>query len=492
MYTSGSTGRPKGVSVTHQGVVRLLQGVSYVALTAGEIFLQLAPISFDASTFEIWACLLHGARLAIMPPSLVSLEDIGQAIERYRVTTLWLTAGLFHLMVEQRLQALTPVRQLLAGGDVLSVPHVLKYLREPGTHRLINGYGPTENTTFTCCYVMSDPSLPANTVPIGRPIANTRVYILNRALQPVPIGVAGDLYIGGDGLARSYLARPALTAEMFIPDPHSAEAGSYLYKTGDLARFLPDGNLEFLGRVDHQVKIRGFRIEPDEIASVLAAHPRVHETVVTVRGDETGDKRLVAYVVPHAQPEEGMATHDAAPGAQDIIALLRAYLQVELPDYMMPSAFVLLEALPLTPNGKVDRQSLPDPDSFHTQREVASAMPQTAVEQQLTAIWQDVLNLDQVGVYENFFDLGGHSLLLVQIRSKVHDLYGRAPSMLAMFRYPTIHDLAKHLSQEGDEGPAAEPIATQGSDARKASLDQQRKQRQRRLRRQQHRAADRR
>jgi aspartate racemase len=272
-------------------------------------------------------------------PHTPSLEELGQVIQQYQITTLWLTAGLFHLMVDERLEDLKPLRQLLAGGDVLSVPHVQKFLQKIGDCKLINGYGPTENTTFTCCYPITEPDQLGNSVPIGRPITNTQVYLLDSHLQPVPIGVPGELYIGGDGLARGYLNRPDLTEEKFLQNPFSDEPGTRLYKTNDLARYLPNGNIEFLGRIDNQVKIRGFRIELGEIEAVLAQHPTVKEAVVTARKDISGNKSLVAYIVSH---QEQASTIDE----------LRRFLKQKLPDYMVPGAFVLLEALPLTPTAK--------------------------------------------------------------------------------------------------------------------------------------------
>jgi len=303
MYTSGSTGIPKGVSVIHQGVVRLVKDTNYVNLSAEEVFLQLAPISFDASTLEIWGSLLNGARLVIMPPHTPSLQELGEAIRGYQITTLWLTAGLFHIMVDEQLEDLKQVRQLLAGGDVLSVPHVQKVRQELKGCQLINGYGPTENTTFTCCYRITEVNLIENSIPIGRSISNTQVYLVDTHLQLVPIGIPGELYIGGAGLARGYLNRPELTAERFILNPFSDEPSSRLYKTGDLARYLSDGNIEFLGRIDQQVKIRGFRIELGEIEAVLSQHPDVRESVVMKREDASGNQRLVAYIVSHLTPE---------------------------------------------------------------------------------------------------------------------------------------------------------------------------------------------
>jgi len=300
IYTSGSTGKPKGASVTQRGVVRLVKGSNYANLSAEEVFLQLAPISFDAATFEIWGSLLNGARLVVMPAHTPSLQELGQAIRQNQITTLWLTAGLFHLMVDEQLEDLKQVQQLLAGGDILSVSHVLKLLREAKGCRLINGYGPTENTTFTCCYSITDASQIVNSVSIGCPISNTQVYILDSLLQPVPIGVPGELYIAGDGLARGYFKRPELTARAFISNPFSDEPDARLYKTGDRARYLPDGNIEYLGRIDSQVKIRGYRIELGEIEETLRHHPAVQDAAAIARDDGSGNKRLVAYVVQNA------------------------------------------------------------------------------------------------------------------------------------------------------------------------------------------------
>ncbi|AOW98529.1 hypothetical protein BJP34_02890 [Moorena producens PAL-8-15-08-1] len=298
MYTSGSTGLPKGVNIRHQGVVRLVKNTNYIKLTEEDIFLQLAPISFDAATLEIWGSMLNGGTLAVMPPHQPSLAEIGAAIRENQVTTLWLSAGLFQLMVEEQLENLKSLKQLLAGGDVLSVTHVQKVLEKLPGCQLINGYGPTENTTFTCCFQVKADSNLEKSVPIGKPISNTQVYILDSNLQPVPIGVAGELHLGGDGLAIGYHHRPELTAEKFIPNPFE---NSKLYKTGDLARYLGDGNIEFIGRIDHQVKIRGYRIETGEIEAVINSYPIVKETVVLATEDNPGDKRLVAYIVPETQ-----------------------------------------------------------------------------------------------------------------------------------------------------------------------------------------------
>ncbi|HEV7515360.1 MAG TPA: amino acid adenylation domain-containing protein, partial [Thermoanaerobaculia bacterium] len=297
MYTSGSSGTPKGVAVPHRGVVRLVRGAGYAAFGPREVFLQLAPYAFDAATFELWGALLHGGRLVMPPPGSLSLAELGGLLARHGVTTLWLTAGLFHQMVDENLEGLAGVRQLLAGGDVLSVPHVLRVIAElPGT-RLINGYGPTEGTTFTCCFPVGGPEDVGSSVPLGRPLAGTWVYVADAQLSPVPAGVAGELLVGGAGLARGYFDRPGLTAERFVPSPFGGSPGERLYRSGDRVRSRADGRIEFLGRLDSQVKIRGFRVEPGEIEAALAAAPGVREAVVVVREDRPGDRRLVAYVV---------------------------------------------------------------------------------------------------------------------------------------------------------------------------------------------------
>ncbi|MFP2929328.1 amino acid adenylation domain-containing protein, partial [Pyxidicoccus sp. 3LG] len=379
MYTSGSTGRPKGVCVPHRGVVRLVVGSRFARLGADEVFLQLAPLAFDASTFELWGCLLHGARLVVPPAGALSLEELGRVLDQHRITTLWLTAALFEQMVARQPEPLGRVRQVLAGGDVLPPERVREHLARAQARapehlarggRLVNGYGPTEGTTFTCCHVMTDPAEVGHSVSIGQPIANTRVYLLDAHLRPVPLGVAGELYIAGDGLAWGYLRRPELTAERFIPDPFSAVPGARLYRSGDLARWLPDGKLQFLGRRDAQVKVRGFRIELGEVEGVLSRHPSVREVVVLAREDMPGGKALVAYLAPR-------------PGAVLEPQVLRAWLRDSLPDYMVPSAFVVLDALPITRNGKVDRRALPHPDSAGSgERRQEYVAPRTPVEEQ--------------------------------------------------------------------------------------------------------------
>ncbi|MBD2520503.1 amino acid adenylation domain-containing protein, partial [Nostoc sp. FACHB-973] len=442
MYTSGSTGQPKGVSIVHQSVVRLVKQTDYVTFSAKEVFLQVAPISFDAATFEIWGCLLNSGKLVIFPANTPSIDELAQVIEQYLVTTLWLTAGLFHLMVDEKIDALKPLRQLLAGGDILSVSHVQKFRQTVENCQLINGYGPTENTTFTCCYQIPTSLSPDASVPIGRPIANTQVYILDQNLQPVPVGVPGELHIGGAGLARGYLNRPELTQEKFIPNPFVGGRGAgeqrgrgeeRLYKTGDLARYLPDGNIEYLGRIDNQVKIRGFRIELGEIEAVLSQHEDVQVCCVIARVDTTGDKRLVAYIVP--QPQQTPKVTE-----------LRSFLKSKLPEYMVPAFIVFLESLPLTANGKIDRRALPAPEasSESTEKYVA---PRTAIEEILALIWTQVLKVERVGIHDNFFTLGGHSLLATQLISRVRTSLKVELPLRSLFAAPTIAQLSQNIQQ---------------------------------------------
>ncbi|WP_138502504.1 non-ribosomal peptide synthetase, partial [Nostoc sp. PA-18-2419] len=433
MYTSGSTGQPKGVSIIHRGVVRLVKQNDYVSFSEKEVFLQFAPIAFDAATFEIWGALLNGGKLVIFPADTPSINELGQVIEKYQVTTLWLTAGLFHLIVDENIGALKPLRQLLAGGDVLSVTHVQKFLQTVENCRLINGYGPTENTTFTCCYQIPKSFSWDVSVPIGRPIANTQVYILDKNLQPVPIGVPGELHIGGEGLARGYFNRPETTAEKFI-EIELFDKVERLYKTGDLVRYLPDGNIEYLGRIDNQVKIRGFRIELGEIEAILSQHENVQACCVIVHEDATGDKRLFVYVVPQT---EVISIKDE----------LRQFLADKLPHYMMPSAFVILESLPLTPNGKVDRRGLPVPD-FYIETANKYVAPRTPFEEKLAQIWAQVLKVEQVGIYNNFFELGGHSLLATQIISRLPEAFGSSLSLRSLFESPTVAQLSEVISNE--------------------------------------------
>jgi amino acid adenylation domain-containing protein/non-ribosomal peptide synthase protein (TIGR01720 family) len=426
-YTSGTTGKPKGVSIPHRGVVRLVKESNYAHFGSEEVFLQFAPLSFDASTFEIWGSMLNGGRLVMMPPQTPALEELGSVIKQYQVSTLWLTAGLFHLLIDERLDDLRSIKQLLAGGDVLSSRHVWKAWRELKECQLINGYGPTENTTFTCCHRIEELVESNRSVPIGRPISGTQVYVLDRDQNPVPIGVVGELYISGDGLARGYLNDYELSAEKFIPNPLGEEPGSRLYRSGDLVRYLANGELEYLRRLDEQVKVRGYRIEPGEIEVALREQVGVRAAVVVAREEAEGEKRLVAYVVCEEPPPS--------------VSELREHVGRRLPEYMAPAAYVYLERMPLTPSGKVDRRALPEPSEGRPALDQGYVAPRNQTERLLSEVWRQVLKLEQVGVHDNFFALGGDSILSIQIVARANQA-GLRLTPRQLFQYQTIAELA--------------------------------------------------
>lgn len=460
MYTSGSTGRPKGVVVPQRGVLRLVLDTDFARLDPDQVILQLAPLAFDASTFEIWGALLNGGTLAIVSTPQPTLDEIVAAIRRYGVTTLWLTAGLFHLMIEHRLDGLRPLRQLLAGGDVLSVAHIRRALAELPQCRLINGYGPTENTTFTCCYRFPG-DFAGVTAPIGRPIRGTTIHILDDAGRPVADGEEGELYAGGDGVALGYLNRPELTAERFLPDPWSPFPGARMYRTGDRVRRNADGVVEFLGRVDRQIKLNGKRIELDEIEQTLRRHPGIQDAAVTIHGAEAGKRRLTAFVVE--RPE---AT----------IPDLKAYLAAELPDYMVPATVIALDHLPLNANGKVDRAALLPPE----EECIPAAASLGGIEAQLLVLWRRVLGRERIGRDENFFDLGGSSLRLIELQALIRTELGRGLDIVDLFRHPSIAALARRLAQlDSTKIDTAFPAVGNGrhrAQGRKAALDRARRQ----------------
>ena len=433
MYTSGSTGRPKGVCIEHKSVVRLVRETNYVRLTKRDVILQLAPVTFDASTFEIWGSLLNGGKLVVVSQARASLDEITAAIEEHEVTTLWLTAGLFHLLVSERVEGLSRVKQLLAGGDVLSAEKVNKYLAG-SSGKLINGYGPTENTTFTCCEVMSGGEQIENTVPIGRPISNTQVYILDEQQQLAPVGAVGELYAGGEGLARVYLNQADQTAEKFMPDAYSTEAGARLYRTGDLVRWQTDGKIEFIGRGDEQVKVRGFRVELGEVEAALAIHASVKESVVVAKQDGRGDKRLVGYVV--------LAEGEHLEG-QD----LRQYLSEKMPDYMVPGTVIVLEKMPLTANGKIDRRALLDIEEKEGGKGKAEVEERSPIEELLAAIWEDVLGVTGVSASDDFFEIGGHSLLATQVVSRLREVFKVEMALREVFERPGLRAQAAEIEK---------------------------------------------
>jgi aspartate racemase len=434
MYTSGSTGIPKGVAVTHRGVVRLVHHANYVHFGPEEVLLHVAPLAFDASTFEIWGSLLNGGKLAILPSEHPSLNEVAATIQSCGVTTAFLTAGLFHLIADRSMPAILTMRQLVAGGDVVSASHAQRFLATADRATFVNGYGPTENTTFTACYKVQDASAVPAPLPIGKPLNQTQVYVLDPQMQLLPASAIGELYAGGSGLARGYVGQPRLTAENFVPNPFSSIPGTRLYRTGDLVRYRADGNLEFLGRADHQVKVRGHRIELGGIEAVLRQQEGVQDCVVVVRG-EGSDKRLIAYVVPDF-------VQDVATGKRPGRESWQAALKRRLPEFMVPVAWIELERLPLTPNGKIDRKALPEPGGIETEY----VAPRTPLEETLVAIWAEVLKVENPGIRDNFFDLGGHSLLAMQVISRVRETFHVDVPVRHLFEAPTIENLSKCVS----------------------------------------------
>jgi thioesterase domain-containing protein/acyl carrier protein len=407
-------------------------------LTDADKVLQKTPFSFDASIWEFYAPLLAGAQLVMARPG--GHRDSAYLIEvitELKVTTVQLVPSLLQMLLEsEKFKMCKSLKRVFCGGEALPMEYIKRFSRHLDAD-LHNLYGPTEATIdviFFTCKSESHQQL----VPIGRPIANTQIYILDGYLQPVGVGVAGELYIGGDGLARGYLNRPDLTAEKFISNPFSDEPRARLYKTGDRARYLSDGNIEFLGRLDDQVKIRGFRIELGEIEAVLGQHPAVEETVVMVREDVPGNKRLVAYVV---------VNQTSAP----TVSQLHQFLKQKLPEYMIPSAIVKLEALPLTPNGKVDRRALLATDTARPELQSIFVAPRDTLELQLAQIWEDVLNVRPIGVTDNFFTLGGHSLLAVRLIALLQQQFGQNLPLATLFLAPTIEHLASALGQPTNE-----------------------------------------
>ncbi len=446
MYTSGSTGEPKGVIIPHRGVVRLVKETNYLTFTTEDVFLQLAPLAFDASTLEIWGPLLNGGTLVIYPPHFESIQQLGSVLREDKINTLWLTAALFHEIVDHHVDILRGVHRVLAGGEALSSRHVAKFVQTYPESTLINGYGPTENTTFTCCYTFPKNWTANRPVPIGRPIANSYVHILDPNGNLMPIGLPGELHAGGDGLALGYLNRPELTAEKFISNPLNPGLGK-LYRTGDIARYLPDGNIEFLGRRDNQIKIRGFRVELEEIQHALQNITTVRAAAVEVEETSPGDKTVVAYVVPAGEAISAEA--------------IREELLEKVPAFLAPARIVLLEKLPLKPNGKIDRKEL-----AHCKRKEApapaSAAPLNPIEERLVRIWEEVLGLKGIRRDQSFLDAGGHSLLAIRIILRVNQEFQRNLRPSVLFEAQTIAQLARRIEMAQTEtAPMIKPRAAQ-------------------------------
>ena len=444
----GSTGTPKGVLVEHGGVRNLTEAQRRLfGAQPGARVCQFATLNFDAAASEIFVTLCAGATLCLTATEVVqSPAQLTQVLQDQEITVVTLPPTMLAELVTEQLPGGCTV---ISAGEACPAELVASW---SAGRLFINAYGPTEATV--CATTAESPN--AGKPPIGRPIANTCVYILDKYGQPAPIGVPGELYIGGAGVARGYLKRPELTAEKFVPDPFSQKVGGRLYRTGDLGRYRADGQIEFLGRLDSQVKLRGYRIEPGEVETLLSQHVAVQEAVVVLHED-VGGRRLVAYAVP---------TTGATVTSQE----LRQALQERLPSYMLPAAIVLLPELPLLPNGKVDRSALSNPQRIHLERRGSYEVPRTPLEEQVAAIWREVLRLEQVGVCDDFFELGGHSLLATQVLSRIRKTYAVEVSLHTFFEAPTIADLVKYLPENGQETSGEEafriPILSRGgSDA---------------------------
>nr|WP_246357067.1 non-ribosomal peptide synthetase/type I polyketide synthase [Pyxidicoccus fallax] len=446
LYTSGSTGRPKGVEITQRSVLNLLMDVARrTRLSAEDRVLAVTSLSFDIAALELILPFLVGARVEVASRMLgMDARALRRRLEESGATMMQATPSRWQIVLASGWQG-TPTFKILTAGEAVT-PELCNQLAARAGY-VLNGYGPTETAIYSCAHPLTPTD---GLVPIGRPVANTRVYVLDRDLQPVPVGVPGELYIGGIGVARGYRGRPELTAERFINDPFTP--GERLYRTGDLCRYRPDGLLDYLGRIDHQVKIRGYRIELGEIETTLSSHAAVKACVVVAREDVPGDRRLVAYVVlGDKSTDEGS---------------LRDHLKQTLPDHMVPSAFVVLDALPLSPNGKVDRQKLPAPASAAPSAVQAPVAPRNELERTLQAIWKEVLRVEAVGLTDNFFDVGGHSLLLSQVSALLHKATGREVSIVELFEHPTIASLARYLA------PASETSAAPVRARRRASTSE--------------------
>jgi amino acid adenylation domain-containing protein len=452
MYTSGSTGRPKGVVVTHRGVLNLVVDQTYVDFGPDRTVLQMSPTAFDASTFEIWGALLHGARLVVAAPSYQAIDELGATIKEFGVSTLFLTPALFHELVRGRTDVFDGLSEVVVGGDVLSPPRVarfLEYTARTGGPKLVNGYGPTEATTFALTHQVRTAPREGGSVPIGTPLRNVRVHLLDDRLRPVALGETGAVWIAGDGVARGYLGRPGRTARAFLPEPAPAPPGSRMYRSGDLGRRLPDGTVEFLGRQDDQVKIRGFRVEPRETEHALLALADVADAAVVVMSGDDGTKRLSAFAV--SRPGSGLTAER-----------IRSRLAEVLPAHQLPAAITLLDALPLGPSGKTDRTALTAGPAREPAAPAAPSLGPTNDQRLLAGIWAEVLNVPEVGPDDDFFGLGGDSILAIRAIADAEER-GLEISLTDMFATPTVRELCPApvggAASDGATGPGREDTA---------------------------------
>ena len=452
IYTSGSTGKPKGVELTHGAIVRLLTGADYAKLDESKTLLQLASLTFDGSIFDLWGALLNGAKCVLYPGRVPVVSTLRELLREHRVTTAWLTASLFNAIVDENAAVFHGLEELVVGGEALSVPHVARaWDALPGT-RIINGYGPTETTVFACTHALPcRPAADASSIPIGRPIAGTRAYILDEDLRPVSAGATGELCLGGPRVARGYRNRPELTAEKFVPDPFGDVPGARMYRTGDRARVMPDGNIEFLGRTDHQVKIYGYRVELGEIEATLRLHPSIRDAAVVLRQQARGEKSLVAFWVPAA---------GAAVSSEEVLE----HLKRRLPSFMVPASAKALDAFPLTPSGKLDRQALGELAN-QLRSASGSVPPRGSVERRLARIWEELLDLRPIGIADDFFEIGGDSLSAVSLLAAIEREFGRALNIENLLAAPTIEKLSELIARQDKDTKIAYaiPIQPQGS-----------------------------
>ena len=450
MYTSGSTGKPKGVMIENRNVVSLVKGTNYVNLSEKNVLLSTGSASFDATSFEYWSMLLNGGELVLCGEEVLLNSDLlKQEISRRKVNIMWFTSSLLNQWVDLDLGVFADLKTVIAGGEKLSEKHIEKLRNRHPSLNMINGYGPTENTTFSLTYPIKEKQI-TKPIPIGAPLENRTAYVLNHQLQLCGVGMIGELYVGGAGVGRGYLNRAELTKEKFLPDPFSAEPGAMMYRTGDLSRRLPDGNIEYHGRLDDQVKIRGFRIEPAEIESVIQQYTGIQQAVVITREDASSEKRLIAYLVANREFNKDEMT---------------AFLQSKLPAYMIPRVFIPLNRIPLTGNGKLDKNALPDPDLLPEfgNRKIKPA--ETEIQKMLAAIWMEALHLQQLSMDDNFFELGGHSLIAIRVMKMIEEKTNHRLPITTLFEAPTIERLSQLLEQDvkDDSWKSLVPIKPDGN-----------------------------
>ncbi|MEZ4691278.1 MAG: amino acid adenylation domain-containing protein [Ignavibacteria bacterium] len=434
MFTSGTTGRPKGIAVSHRNVIKLVYDTGGIAIREGDRVLQWSNYSFDGSTYDIYGSLLTGASLHLIKDEWASDGDeLARVITEQKISVVFMTTALFNTIVDINSEAFRGLRKILFGGEMVSLSHVNRALDVTGENVIMHVYGPTETTTYATSYPVNE-KRDEGTVPIGKPLSNTQLYVLDPSGKSVPVGVGGELHIGGDGVSMGYINNEELTKEKFITNPFSKDPDSRIYKTGDLCRWTSEGNIEYLGRIDDQVKIRGYRIELSEIESVLFEIDSVSNAVILAKEDKAGTKKLVAYVVP----EDGFKFNK-----DEITTKLRS----KLPDYMIPALWVEMESLPLNTSGKINKKELPDPDASQLLSNEYVA-PRNETEEKLAAIWKDLLNIEQAGVNDNFFELGGHSLLAMRLISAIRREFNSELGIKDIFYYPTIAELAEQIGKE--------------------------------------------